>query len=456
MRRRWQQCTCSMPTEDDHNEPSPTTPVSSAASAPTQPSHSSAAATPTITDASDSAAEPTGISHTAGLVGVIIDGRYAIERMLGHGGMGQVFLAKDLQLHSRPVVIKLLLDEAYKDPYMLKKFQQEMEALSRIQHPGVIGIIDSGELPGARPFIVMEYIDGMNLRAQIRSEGMNLERTAEIRKQTGRALGAAHEKGIFHRDLKPENIMLQRLNDGDEQAKVIDFGIAKVKDSLMAPSTGTSLMVGTVLYMAPEQLEKRPVTSASDIYSLGIIAYEVLTGRRPFNPESIFQLLEMQRAGARVRPQDLRPSLPEEAQSTILRALSFNGADRHRKAQEFGDDLWRALNGQSGGYGVSTTFIDPAPSPIPAPLETLTAELKLSTAKGRIALLYKPHAQPDEQILSALEAELRMQGYDVFVDRHMSIGVAWAQEIERQVRTADAVIPLLSSASVSSEMLTYE
>src|ERR1700682_5392291 len=120
-----------MPTEDDHNEVAATAPVSSAASAPTQPSHSSdaATATPTITDGSDSASAPTVTGRTTGLIGVIIDGRYAIERMLGHGGMGQVFLAKDLQLHSRPVVIKLLLDEAYKDPYMLKKLQQAMGGL---------------------------------------------------------------------------------------------------------------------------------------------------------------------------------------------------------------------------------------------------------------------------------------------------------------------------------------
>ncbi|HXM36575.1 MAG TPA: serine/threonine-protein kinase, partial [Pyrinomonadaceae bacterium] len=295
-----------MPTEDDHNEVAATAPVSSAASAPTQPSHSSdaATATPTITDGSDSASAPTVTGRTTGLIGVIIDGRYAIERMLGHGGMGQVFLAKDLQLHSRPVVIKLLLDEAYKDPYMLKKFQQEMEALSRIQHPGVIGIIDSGELPDAKPFIVMEYIYGMNLRAQIRPEGMSLERVAEIIKQMGRALSAAHEKGIFHRDLKPENIMLQDLGHGEEMVKIIDFGIAKIKHSAIAATTATTATAGTIAYMAPEQLSAKQVSLTADIYSLGVIAYEMITGRRPFNPESPFELLEMQRAGVRVQPID--------------------------------------------------------------------------------------------------------------------------------------------------------
>jgi serine/threonine-protein kinase len=197
------------------------------------------------------ASEATTTSHSAGLIGTVIKGRYAIESILGHGGMGQVFLAKDLQLHARPVVVKLLLEESYKDPYLLKKFQQEMEALSRIQHTGVIDIIDSGNLPNAKPFIVMEYIEGMNLRAQIRSEGMNLERTAEIIKQMGRALGAAHEKGILHRDLKPENIMLQDLGHGEEMVKIIDFGIAKIKDSAIAPTTAKTATAGTIGYMAP-------------------------------------------------------------------------------------------------------------------------------------------------------------------------------------------------------------
>src|SRR5882672_6534496 len=230
-----------MATEDDDKESAPT-----GADAPpvTRPGNSSDPTILTITDAATSGVAPMATTGSTGLVGTIIDGRYTIEKLLGRGGMGQVYLARDEQLHSRPVVIKLLLDEAYNDPYMLKKFQQEMEALSRIQHPGVIGIIDSGELPNAKPYIVMEYLDGMNLRAQIKPEGMNLERAAEIIAQVGRALGAAHEKGILHRDLKPENIMLQDLGHGEVLVKLIDFGIAKIKHSTIAPTTATSATAG--------------------------------------------------------------------------------------------------------------------------------------------------------------------------------------------------------------------
>lgn len=400
-------------------------------------------------------------SNSAGLTpGIILNNRYLIERELGRGGIGAVYLARDRQLISRPVVVKVLLEDSLQNSWVVNKFRHEIDALARVDHPNIIGIFDAGEMEDGKPYIVMQYVDGTNLRSEISVSGVNLGRVANLFRQIGRALSAAHEKGIFHRDLKPENIMVQRLSDGDEQIKIIDFGIAKVKDSLVAPTTTTNLIIGTVLYMAPEQLERKSVTAASDIYALGAIAYEMVTGRRPFNPESSFQLLEMQRAGVRVKPQDLRPGLPEAAQSAILKALSFNPSDRYRKAQDFGDELCRALNCEEQIpkhiHEASTLSNHAPPSSSPQPVKVDSEMPSTAAATMRVALLYKRHAQPDEQILSMLETALRAQGYEVFIDRHMSIGVEWAHEIERQVRNADAVIPLLSSASVTSEMLTYE
>ncbi|MDT4896703.1 MAG: hypothetical protein QOH25_1780 [Acidobacteriota bacterium] len=377
--------------------------------------------------------------------GTLLNNRYLIEHELGRGGMGAVYLARDKQLISRPVVIKVLLDNSMQHSWVVNKFRHEIDALSRIDHPNIVGIFDAGEMEGGKSYIVMQYVEGKNMRAAINSSRMDLSRVAELFRQICRALSAAHEKGIFHRDLKPENIMLQRLSDGDEQVKIIDFGIAKVKDSMAASTTSSNLMVGTVLYMAPEQLEKKSVTAASDIYALGIIAYEMITSCRPFNPESSFQMLEMQRAGVRVKPRDLRPSLPATAEAAILKALSFNPSDRYQRAQDFGDELWRALSVE----GRIVDDVDQIPT-VPFSIKQPTTETM------RIALLYKRHAQPDEQILTVLETEFRAQGYEVFIDRHLSIGVEWAQEIERQVRSADAVIPLLSSASILSEMMVYE
>jgi len=172
---------------------------------------------------------------------------------------------------------------------------------------------------------------------------MDVVRAVNILKQIGRALSAAHDKGILHRDLKPENIMLQNL-DHEEHVKIIDFGIAKVKDSVIAPSTSADLSPGTVAYMAPEQLSGRPITSATDIFALGAIAYEMITGRKPFNPESKYQLLELQQSGVRVRPSDLRPVLPHAGQQAILKALEFNPNDRYKIAREFTDDLAAAFS----------------------------------------------------------------------------------------------------------------
>src|SRR5215213_5960069 len=277
------------------------------------------------------------------LIGTTIDQRYLVERALGHGGIGKVYFARDLKLHNKPVVIKVLLDASIKDAYVVKKFRQEVEALARIDHPNVVSVLGAGELPDGKPFIVMQYVSGMTLRSQIPIEGMDLERAAQVLKQIGAALDDVHEKGIFHRDLKPENIMLQSLK-GTELVKVVDFGIAKVKDSVVAPSTVDKVPVGTVLYMSPEQLRGgERITAASDIYSMGVIAYEMVTGRRPFNPTSAPQLLELHRAGVRVKPIDLRASLSTQAQAIILRSLSFERADRYQSAAEFGDSLCRAL-----------------------------------------------------------------------------------------------------------------
>ena len=274
------------------------------------------------------------------LVGTTIGERYLVEKELGGGGMSQVYLGLDLRLKRQPVVIKILSQALVQDSYARQKFEQEVEALLRIDHPGVVRVLDTGELADGKPYIVMQYVDGESLRSQIPTEGIDLKRAASILKQIGAALEHVHEKDIFHRDLKPENIMVKR---GTDSAVLIDFGIAKVKDSVIAPSTVNGPSVGTRLYMSPEQLRGEEVTAASDTYSMGIIAYEMVAGRRPYYPTTASQLLEMQRAGVRVKPIHLRENLPTNAQAIVLRALSFEPATRYKSASEFGDKLARAL-----------------------------------------------------------------------------------------------------------------
>src|SRR5262249_3732601 len=265
--------------------------------------------------------------------------------------------------HDAPVVIKLLAEgllDLENRAWFEKKFRQEVYALARIDHPGVVRALDVGELHDGRAYLVMQYVPGMTLRSIIQPQGqpqaqpqgqregqpqgpqgMELRRAADLLRQMGQALTAAHQQGVIHRDLKPENIMLQIVG-AEEHVRLIDFGIATVLDTAEAGSGRTTQVVGTRDYMSPEQLQGRP-SHASDIYALSVIAYEMLTGRRPFNPETAAQLLELQRGGVKIMPCDLRPSLPLAAQAVILKSLSFAPEDRYASAKDFTEDLARAL-----------------------------------------------------------------------------------------------------------------
>lgn len=299
------------------------------------------------------------------LDGVLVKDRYRIEKELGRGGFAITYLASDTQLDSRPVVVKILLEHQADDPWVLKKFHQEMRALARLDHPGVVGALDSGQLPDGKPFLVMQFIRGVRLRDVINPRGMDLERVANIVRQLGQALSVAHQEGTCHRDVKPENIMLQSLGEGEEQAKLIDFGIASIRDPRTATSGDSTKISGSWGYMAPEQFEGKSLP-ASDVYALGVVAYEMVTGRTPFNADSPAQLMMMHLQGAKVKPKDLRPSLPEAAQDAIWKALSKNPEDRHARARDFGEAFARTL---SFDPGHARSVVDVEARTVPAPSE---------------------------------------------------------------------------------------
>ncbi|MBM3728784.1 MAG: hypothetical protein FJW40_25570 [Acidobacteria bacterium] len=295
----------------------------------------------------DSEEQPTRpVSPAAGHLGLLIKGRYLIDAEIGRGGFGAVYKARDRQLLDKPVVVKILLEESGRDAWFRRKFAQEIEALSRINHPGVVPVLDAGELDTGQPYMVMQFIEGSTLRTHLPAGGLDLPRVANIVRQVGHALSAAHAKGVCHRDLKPENIMLTPGASGvlDEHATLIDFGIAAVAESALGGG-GQTRLAGSLAYMAPEQLDGKPVPQ-SDIYSLGVMVYEMLTGSKPFMPNALLQFLEMQREGLRVKPRSLRPDLPQTAEDMIVRALSYRPQDRFEKASDFGDQLARELNAE--------------------------------------------------------------------------------------------------------------
>ena len=271
-----------------------------------------------------------------------LSNRYQLERQLGRGGFGVVYLALDRQLHSKHVVVKILITSFDDEKWRRKKFEQEIEALARINHPNVVLVTDTGETADGRPYLVMEYIEGVTLRSILKARRMEFAEIADVARQVASALTAAHDAGVFHRDLKPANIMLQALDQSEQCAKLIDFGIARLTRPEDLFESSANILAGTVPYMAPEQLNGKPCP-ASDIYSLGVIVYEMVTGRRPFEAETPIQLYAMQQVGAFEKPVDLRPGFPPKAQHTILKALAFSPEERHKRARDFGNELAAAL-----------------------------------------------------------------------------------------------------------------
>jgi class 3 adenylate cyclase/predicted Ser/Thr protein kinase len=281
--------------------------------------------------------------------GLLLKDRYRIEKELGRGGIGVVYLARDEQLHARQVVVKVLLDRSEGSEWLQKKFRQEIQALVRIDHPGVVGALDAGEMPDGKPFLVMQFVQGTTLRSLMKAGTLDLAGIAVVIRQVGAALTAAHEKGVHHRDLKPENIMVQDLGHDEMLVKIIDFGIATVRDPAEEGTRQTEI-AGSVLYMAPEQLLGKP-QAATDTYALAVIAYEMLAGTPPFCPDTPFELLDMQRKGVGRKPSEAHPGLPRGVDELVLRSLSFDAKARHASAREFGEEVARALTGNPKATG---------------------------------------------------------------------------------------------------------
>ena len=285
------------------------------------------------------------------LPGYTIDKRFLIIRNLYEnntaekGGIGLVYLAEDLNLLGKEVVIKVLQEASLKNEDLVRKFKHEKEALIRIDHPNIVKILDSGILSDGNPYLVMDYISGYSLRrVLLENKNLSFEFCAHILESVTNAISAAHSKKILHRDLKPENIMLTPKAEGFEHVRLIDFGIARVGDSKLAPATQTERGIGTVLYMAPEQLSGQlNQTPAVDIYACAVIAYEMLTGKLPFISDTTVEMYLLQMQGIKIRPREIRPEIPESAEMLILQALAFDPMERHKDVRVFGQTLANVL-----------------------------------------------------------------------------------------------------------------
>src|SRR6516164_9214908 len=213
------------------------------------------------------------------LAGQVFSSRYEIERELAHGGMAEVYLARD-QLLNRPVALKALFPEYAREPSFVERFRREAQAAANLNHPNIVAIYDWGQEAGTY-FIVMEYVEGRSLRDLIRNEApVDPNQAAEIAAEMAAALAFAHANGVVHRDVKPGNVLLTR----NGTVKVTDFGIARAGTSDGLTQTGS--VMGTATYFSPEQAQGVPVDGRSDVYSLGVVLYEMVTGIAPFSGDS--------------------------------------------------------------------------------------------------------------------------------------------------------------------------
>ena len=272
------------------------------------------------------------------LIGQTVAGRFKVEELIGQGGMGKVYRARHLSL-DRLICLKMLKPALLEDPTLVGRFEREAKAASRLNHPNVIQVLDFGrnDADGSL-FIAMEYVQGKDLRIVLRDEWpVDEDRLCGIMAQACAALGEAHARHVIHRDLKPENIMVEQRRDHPDFVKVLDFGIAKILDSDMPGLTRNDVVCGTPQYMAPEQATGGTLDARCDLYAIGVILYQMVTGHLPFDGQSSMEVLTRHVNEQPMPPRQRQPDAPisEAMEAVILRAMEKEPARRPQSAKEF-------------------------------------------------------------------------------------------------------------------------
>ena len=293
-------------------------------------------------------------------VGVTLSGRYRLQRLIATGGMGQVWEAVDSRL-GRRVAVKVLKQEFSSDPEFLERFRAEARTVAMLNHPGIAAVHDYGETDidgeGRTAYLVMELINGEPLNSVIKRTGrLSLRHALDMLEQTGRALQVAHAAGLVHRDVKPGNILITPTG----QVKLTDFGIAKAVDA--APVTQTGMVMGTAQYIAPEQALGHDATSASDVYALGVVGYESVSGKRPFIGDGA---LTVAMKHIKETPAPLPPDLPPNVRELIEITLVKNPGMRYRNGGQFADAVAAVRAGRRPPRPNSAPTIKASPAAIP-------------------------------------------------------------------------------------------
>ena len=296
----------------------------------------------------------------------LIDERYELKGMVGSGGMAYVYLAHD-EVLDRDVALKLLKTTYTENEELVERFRREARSAASLSHPHIVPVFDGGATGDGAHYITMEYLPGGTLKDRISSEGtLSPQRVVEVGLQIAEALQCAHERGVIHRDIKPRNILIT----GSGQVKVADFGIARAAEASTISNLGDIL--GSAKYMSPEQAAGERVGAASDLYSLGVVLYEMLTGRVPFEIEIPADVSARHAAGPPPHPREVNPEVPEDVDALVMRLLATDPEDRYGSAAQLVKELRRIRDGLSPAVSpkddATTSAMGTAPAPtLPAP-----------------------------------------------------------------------------------------
>jgi eukaryotic-like serine/threonine-protein kinase len=327
--------------------------------------------------------------------GLIVDGKYKLERKIGRGGMGTVFRAKHIQMDSL-VAVKLLRRDLVSNQNAIERFRREALAAARIRHPNAIIVTDFG-VTEDHVYLVMEYLEGQDLRKRLRqTKTLSVEEAVRIVVQVCAAVDLAHRRDLIHRDIKPDNILLVSDEEtGGEQVKVLDFGIAKLRSSGdLATLTERGAMIGTPYYMSPEQCRGESLDPRSDIYSIGILLYEMLTGVWPFRGDNPFVVGMKHQMEAPRPPRELSPTIPPAIEALILKALEKDPAARPASARELATELLAACEGAGATGEITRRFAGPSDRAADTPDAEITASTVTVGARTEV---YPSH--PDMTLL---------------------------------------------------------
>ncbi len=339
-----------------------------------------------------------------------VDGKYRIDMLLGQGGMGSVFKATHLEL-DRTIALKIVLPDFVSSNETLERFRQEARAAARLNHPNVIGVYDFGVLPTGQAYLAMELLRGRSLRDEIEDLGqLTPQRVLEIMRPVCEAVHAAHCAGVIHRDLKPDNIVVEASEGGLEQVKVVDFGIAKLKERSGIHSlnlTEPGLVMGTPHYMSPEQCRGEELDARSDVYSLGVTVYEMLSGRVPFDAPTPSAVIIQHAIDPPRRLRLLRSDISEALENVVMRSLSKNRELRQQSAMELYTDLSQAVNPPVTAEK-SASFAPPKSKPITGQFTRFEPE---DTAIPSISPLFTTGKSHVAQVIK-LSEKSALQGHE--------------------------------------------